>query len=105
MKAMIFRALFCIAVVWMLIPHEPDLGFGRPGTEGASAMQSAGKWAESSLTATGGSCSRQSAMCVAALGVLDSVQSVTVKGLAQVKADIEAAQRERARHGRGTDRG
>jgi hypothetical protein len=41
-------------------------------------------------------CSDHAAACVAALGVLDSVQSVTVRGLAQVKADIEEQQRERA---------
>lgn len=28
------RAAFAFAVAWMLIPHEPDLGFGRPGVYG-----------------------------------------------------------------------
>ena len=28
---MIFRAIFWIAVVALLMPHEPDLGLGRPG--------------------------------------------------------------------------
>src|SRR6185295_14287133 len=28
---MIFRAIFWIGLVAFLMPHEPDLGFGRPG--------------------------------------------------------------------------
>ena len=32
---MIFRALIAIGIVSLLTPHEPDLGFGRPGA-GAS---------------------------------------------------------------------
>ncbi|MEJ0024796.1 MAG: hypothetical protein WDN01_02110 [Rhizomicrobium sp.] len=28
---MIFRLLFAILLVWLFVPHEPDLGFGRPG--------------------------------------------------------------------------
>ncbi len=28
---MILRAAFCIFLVWLLIPHEPDLGLGQPG--------------------------------------------------------------------------
>ncbi len=26
-----FRMLLGLAVVWILIPHEPDVGMGRPG--------------------------------------------------------------------------
>lgn len=28
---MILRTVFCVFVVWLLFPHEPDLGLGRPG--------------------------------------------------------------------------
>lgn len=28
---MILRAAFCVFLVWLLIPYEPDLGLGRPG--------------------------------------------------------------------------
>jgi hypothetical protein len=108
---MIFKAIFCVAVAAMLIPHEPDLGFGRPGAQ-TSLLQSATSWVSGSLSgassATGSSsaasvasapnsiCKDHAAACVAALGVLDSVQSVTVRGLAQVKADIEEQERARA---------
>ena len=104
---MIFKAIVCLAVAAVLIPHEPDLGFGRPGAS-TSLLQSATTWVSGSLSpsssasagvsapATGSVCADHAAACVAALGVLDSVQAVTVRGLAQVKADIEAQQHERA---------
>ena len=31
---MIFRAAFWIAVVVVFLPHEPDVGYGRPGENG-----------------------------------------------------------------------
>lgn len=34
MIKLVFRAAFAFAIAWMLIPHEPDLGFGRPGFPG-----------------------------------------------------------------------
>jgi hypothetical protein len=104
---MIFKAIVCLAVAAVLIPHEPDLGFGRPGPQ-TSLLQSATSWASGALSpsssasasgstqASGSLCTDHAAACVAALGVLDSVQAVTVRGLAQVKADIEAQQHERA---------
>jgi hypothetical protein len=97
---MILRALFWVAVVSVLMPREPDLGFGRPGMQG-SALQNATAWAKSSLSAPDSGCQDHASACVAALGVLDSIQSVTVQGLAQVKADIEEQQRERALRLRG----
>jgi len=30
---MMFRMVFGILVVCMILPHEPDVGFGRPGIE------------------------------------------------------------------------
>ena len=32
---MIIRAIFWIGLVAFLMPHEPDLGFGRPGAHAA----------------------------------------------------------------------
>jgi|GEM_PF-3238007 hypothetical protein len=32
---MIFRAAFAIALVAILMPHEPDLGYGRPNDSGS----------------------------------------------------------------------
>ena len=104
---MIFKAIVCLAVAAVLIPHEPNLGLGRPGAQ-TSLLQSATSWVSGSLSpassasvpdsaqASGSLCKDHATACVAALGVLDSVQAVTVRGLAQVKADIEEQQHERA---------
>jgi hypothetical protein len=31
LKTVIIRILFGLALIWMLVPREPDIGFGRPG--------------------------------------------------------------------------
>jgi hypothetical protein len=31
---MVFRVVFGVAFVWLILPHEPDIGFGRPGPVG-----------------------------------------------------------------------
>jgi hypothetical protein len=35
---MVFRFFFGGVLVWLLIPHEPDIGFGRPGPSGDSSF-------------------------------------------------------------------
>jgi hypothetical protein len=92
---MILRALFWIAVVSVLMPREPDLGFGRPGAQ-TSIAQSATSWAQGALSAPSSTCKDHAAACGIALSALDSVQSVAVRSLAQVKADIEDQERARA---------
>jgi hypothetical protein len=62
---MIFRAIFWIAVVALLMPHEPDLGLGRPG--GAS--------------------------------LIDRIKQTGIHRLAEVKAELDAA--DRTRHATG----
>ena len=88
---MLLRAVFWISVVALLMPHGPDLGLGHKPTTIAelAAAPSAG-------------CAGHEAGCAMALGVLDPFQSVAVRSLAQVKADIEQAQREAA-HKPGAD--
>jgi hypothetical protein len=92
---MILRALFWITVVSVLMPREPDLGFGRPGAQGSIA-QSAASWAQGALSAPNTACKDHAAACGVALSALDGVQSIAVRSLAQVKADIEDQERERA---------
>jgi hypothetical protein len=79
---MIFRALFWIAVVAILMPREPDLGLGRPGAAHAPTN------ADARFT-----CEGYGKSCVTALDTLDSFQSIAVRSLAQVKAEIEADKR------------
>jgi len=73
---MLFRAIFWIAVVAIFMPREPDLGLGRPGASHAH------------LT-----CEGYGKPCAATLGALDTFQSIAVRSLAQVKAEIEADER------------
>jgi hypothetical protein len=87
---MILRALFWISVVAVLMPREPDLGLGRPSVTGAVTQ-----------SLQGGSkvdCASYEKACATAFGVLDSFQSVAVRGLADVKADIQSEQRASGRH-------
>jgi len=92
---MIFRALFSIGLVSLLMPHEPDLGLGRPG---AGTMP----LSPTSIRSAVGGLSRTDRDCGSACaGGLPSVfhlnNSRLVAGLADVKAQIEQDQRDRAR--------
>jgi hypothetical protein len=82
---MIFRAVFWIGLVSLLMPHEPDLGLGRPGA-GASLPSRIASLVTSGLPKPGEACS---AACAGGLGALDMFQRVTVQSLAQVKAEID----------------
>ena len=95
---MILRALFWIAVVAVLMPREPDLGFGRPGGSDGVPPNSVLSAVSSTLKQPK-TCDGHEAICVATLGLLDRLQTSAVQSLAQVKADIEEAQRERAARG------
>lgn len=97
---MILRALFWIAVVGVLMPHEPDLGLGRPGTSAVSLLPApAAAWVEDTLGAPRKACAGHAQACAATLSAIDSLQRAAVSGLAQVKADIEESRRARALHG------
>ena len=92
---MLLRALFWIGLVALLMPREPDLGFGRPGTQGLSSDALA--MAKNAVSQSAGVCSGRESLCTAGLGLLDSLQQNAVQDLAQVKQQIEAQQRARAR--------
>ncbi len=97
---MILRALFWIAVVGVLMPREPDLGLGRPGTNAVSLLPApAIAWVEGTLGAPQRACRDHAQSCETALSVMDGLQRAAVSGLAQVKAEIEESQRARALHG------
>lgn len=84
---MLLRAVFWIGVVSVLMPHEPDLGLGRPHMlPEAEARDTSSDELR---------CGRGA--CRTALGFVDSFQSVAVRSLAQVKADIEADRHARFR--------
>lgn len=91
---MIFRAVFWIGLVSLLAPHEPDLGLGRPGAGTAASSPATVQPVASGLSRNGADCG------FACVGALPSVFHLNanaglVKGLANVKAQIEEARRER----------
>jgi hypothetical protein len=94
---MIFRAIFWIGLVSLLMPHEPDLGLGRPGAGTSQLSPAMIQSAASGLSRTGQDCG---SACAGGLGLLKvfhlSTDSSLTAGLANVKAQIEADQRARA---------
>lgn len=91
---MIFRALFWIGVVALLMPHRPDPGLGRPGA-GTALPSAVTSWAASGLSRPGKVCEDHAAACAGGLAFFDSFQSRTLQGLAAVKAQIEADRKAR----------
>lgn len=85
---MVFRAIFWIGLVAILMPHEPDLGFGRPA---AGALSSLTGWPtkDGAAQSAAALCSSESGACATTLSVLDSFKAVTAQNLAAVRADIE----------------
>jgi hypothetical protein len=86
---MILRAIFWIGLVALLMPREPDLGLGRPASPGAPLVSGL------SSVLKQRSCDGEQAACGAALGLLDQVKLSSVRRLAEVKAEIEQAERSR----------
>ena len=91
---MIFRAVFWIGLVSLLAPREPDLGLGRPGAGTALSSPATVQPAANGLSRKGTECG--SACAGALLSVFHLNNAGLVKGLADVKAQIEEARRERA---------
>ncbi|HTW36404.1 MAG TPA: hypothetical protein VMD53_17415 [Rhizomicrobium sp.] len=92
---MLFRAIFWIGVVAVLMPREPDLGLGRPGASRS--------FAPDLERDADFNCRDYGKTCATALSFVDTFQSVAVKSLAQVKADIEEDERATAHHRIRTD--
>lgn len=89
---MLLRAAFWIVLVSLLMPQEPNLGFGRPGTHGLAS--DALSWA--SQTPHGlPICENNGSVCSFGLNMLGSLKANTLRNLLRVKADIEAQQRAR----------
>ena len=95
---MILRAIFWIGLVSFLMPHEPDLGFGRPVSSAlasaspnsiASLIQSADGAGASAATA----CAAHPDACRGGLSILDGFQAFAVRSLGQVRADLDANRR------------
>jgi hypothetical protein len=81
---MIFRAIFWIGLVAFLMPHEPDLGFGRPGAQPSAPSRDAIGGMIRSTSAEGGC--RQDC----STGFLAGVRALAIRNLDQVRADLAA---------------
>jgi hypothetical protein len=90
---MVLRAAFWIVLVSLLMPREPDLGLGRPGSDGlATDALSMAAQAPHAFPF----CEDKQAICAFAINMLAAVRADTVRGLARVKAEIEAQQHARS---------
>jgi hypothetical protein len=92
---MIFRAIFWIGLVSLLMPREPDLGFGRPSA-GTSLPSTVTSWAATGLSRPGHVCEDHTAGCAGGLALFGSFQSDALRGLAEVKAEIDADRKARS---------
>ena len=96
---MIFRAMFWIAVVAVLMPREPDLGLGRPGASSGNLLSRLTSMIEPGQPA----CEGNEMACMAASGMAAKVNvpDFAARGLAEVKAEFDEARRAREarRHG------
>ena len=94
---MIFRAVFCIGLVSLLTPHEPDLGLGRPGAGTTQTFPATIPSAASGLSRMGRDCG---SACAGGLGILSvfhlNFSDRVAAGLADVKAQIAADRLARA---------
>jgi hypothetical protein len=84
---MIFRAAFWIAVVAVLMPHEPDLGFGRPGAESFTPTQLSG-WIPADVKAPG-LCEGRQSVCAGGLMIVDDLRNTILSNLDRVKSDLK----------------
>jgi len=85
---MLLRAVFWIGLVSLMIPHEPDLGFGRPGAGSAAGPSTVASLIQSSTVQD--ACANHAVACAGGLSILDRFQSMAVRSLDEVRADIEA---------------
>ena len=93
---MLIRAVFWIAVVSMLMPREPNLGFGRPG---ASLQETLLPRVSQAMT-PGRPCAQDNLLaCANGLSILNQLPAFGLRPLADVKADIDNAVAERKAHG------
>jgi hypothetical protein len=91
---MILRAVFWIGLVSFLMPHEPDLGFGRPGAalagQALSAVTPSSIGALIQSSSVQDACAAHKETCAGSLSILDGFQALAIRSMDQVRADLEA---------------
>src|SRR5262249_42731778 len=84
---MIFRAIFWIGLVAGLMPHEPDLGFGRPGAGQSDVAGDVADWAKAKVASTD-LCRHNGDACSTGASFIEELRLATQRSLADVKEDI-----------------
>ncbi len=76
------RALLTLGFVWVMFPHQPDLGFGRPTTIATAISDTSAKACASNCAALG-----------AAIGTVASIENshnALLDTIARVRSDLRA---------------
>ena len=96
---MIFRAIFWVGLVALLMPREPDVGFGRPVALDSNVSSEVADWTKDTvkpnLAHPSQLCRYNTEACAKGMSLLDDFRSAAVRSLADVKADIEQNGRDR----------
>ena len=95
---MIFRAIFWIGLVSLLVPRTAEFGPGHPGA-GTGLSLPANLRAVSGLSRPDRVCADRAEACAGGLPLLDDFQGAALKGMATVKAEIDADRKARAARG------
>ena len=90
---MILRAAFWIGVVAVFMPHEPDLGFGRP-SPAAFQPPKAADWAKADLPVPVQLCAAQPQACAGAGSLTQGVRDTILSNLDRVKNELKQARAE-----------
>jgi hypothetical protein len=98
---MLFRAVFWIGLVALLMPHEPDLGYGRPHAM-LSLPAEVANWLGGEIKAHPDFCEDHRDACGAGANLLAGMQTLALRSLGQVKAEIEASEHQRLIGARAT---
>ncbi len=93
---MLLRAAFWIAVVAVFMPHEPDLGYGRPGATGLPLPKIAG-WTPAFVS--GKNCEGQEAVCTDGLSFAGDFRGAILSSLDRVRADLKQSAQARLEAG------
>jgi len=92
---MIFRAVLSIAIVALFIPHEPDLGFGRPG---GTLSPKLGDWAAAPLAAQ--LCGKDHHACADGFDLVGDLRGTLLSNLERVKSELKQSEQARDGHRR-----
>ncbi len=92
---MIFRAILSIAFVAVFIPHEPDVGLGRPGAGGILSPKMS-EWADANLPAAAQICGKRQEACAGGLALAGDLRNTILINLDRVKAELKQSEQARS---------